>query len=592
MSKAKKIFTNTRVILLIVFLLLSILSIYGFPPRLDGDGVAIRSVTKDSSASLALPEGIPSPKPGGTPLSKEVIKTINSKPISTVDEYYDFVNTLEPNRTILITTNKDSYRLKTLPLVNVTVTNETRLVAYNETVFNNETNTTENVTRYIEENVTVEEVIGTQDLGIKVYNAPTNNIRKGLDLEGGTRVLLQPEEEVTQEDLDLVIQNIKQRLNIYGVSDIIVKGVRDFTGETYILVEIAGVNQDEVRDLLAKQGKFEASVGDVPVFKGGNDIVYVCRSAQCSGIDPQTGCGQTTDETGQPQWVCGFRFSISLSTDAAKRMSDATEPLDVVFAGAGQGGYLSENISLYLDNELVDELRIGSDLKGAVQTDISISGSGAGPTQAAAAQNALDNMKQLQTVLVTGSLPVKLNIIQSDAISPVLGEEFIKNALLVGILSLAAVVVVITIRYKKLVIALPTSIAMISEVIIMLGFASLIGWRLDLAAIAGIIIAVGTGVDDQIVIVDETLSQKKSARVLTWKDKLKRAFFIIFTAYFTTVVAMVPLWFSGAGLLKGFALTTIVGVTIGVLITRPAFASILEMLLGKESRKKKAEVEE
>ena len=587
MSTTKKIFTNTRVIILIVFLLLSLIAI---SPRIGGDeGVAIRSVTKDSSATFALPTAIESPKPGGSPMSREVIKSINSKPIANVDEYYNFVDTLEVNRTILITTNKGSYRLKTLPIVETTITNETKTVEVVEEVFNNETNTTENVTSLVEQNVTVENIVGVEDLGIKVYPAPTNNIRKGLDLEGGTRVLLQPEEVITADDLDLIIANIKQRLNIYGVSDIIVRSVKDFTGETYILVEIAGVNQDEVKDLLAKQGKFEAFVGDSKVFRGGNDVVYVCRSAQCSGIDPRQGCGQSVDESGAPQWVCGFRFSIALSAEAADAFAAATAPLDVVFTGAGQSGYLSENISLYLDDELVDELRIGADLKGAAQTSISISGSGTGPTQASAAEDALANMKELQTVLVTGSLPVKLDIIQSDAISPALGAEFIKNALLVGLLSLLAVIVVITVRYKKLVIAMPTAIAMISEVIIVMGFAALIGWRLDLAAIAGIIIAVGTGVDDQIVIVDETLSQKQSARVLTWKDKLKRAFFIIFTAYFTTVVAMLPLWFSGAGLLKGFALTTIVGVTIGVLVTRPAFASILELLLERHGKKKAVE---
>ena len=60
---------------------------------------------------------------------------------------------------------------------------------------------------------------------------------------------------------------------------------------------------------------------------------------------------------------------------------------------------------------------------------------------------------------------------------------------------------------------------------------------------------------------------------------MKKAFFIIFVAYFGTVVAMLPLWNAGAGLVRGFALTTIIGVTIGVFITRPAFASMIEKLL-------------
>ena len=49
-------------------------------------------------------------------------------------------------------------------------------------------------------------------------------------------------------------------------------------------------------------------------------------------------------------------------------------------------------------------------------------------------------------------------------------------------------------------------------------------------------------------------------------------------AYSTTVVAMLPLWFAGAGLLKGFAVTTIFGLTFGVFLTRPAFASIIQVL--------------
>jgi preprotein translocase subunit SecD len=51
-------------------------------------------------------------------------------------------------------------------------------------------------------------------------------------------------------------------------------------------------------------------------------------------------------------------------------------------------------------------------------------------------------------------------------------------------------------------------------------------------------------------------------------------------AYLTTVAGMVPLWFAGAGLLKGFAFTTIAGISFGVLIARPAYAAIIEKLLG------------
>lgn len=577
MSHWKKFFTNTRIVILIAFIVLAVFAIH---PKLDDSGVAIRGVIKDSAAATATPEGIASPKAGSTPTSREVLYSINNKEINSPEEYYDFTQGLEPGKTLLLKTNKNTYKVVTQAIEQVIVLNETEFVEVNKTVFDNETNTTKNVTEIVEQNKTITNILGTEDIGLSVYPVPTNNIRKGLDLEGGTRVLLSPKEEVSSEDLDLIMENIRQRLNVYGVSDIIVRSTQDFTGETYIVVEIAGASKEEVAELLANQGKFEAKVGENVVFKGGDDIKYVCRNAQCSGIDPQRGCSQTTDG----QHVCAFRFSITISTEAAHRQADATSNLEVLYPdGVGTEGYLSENISLFLDDELVDTLRIGADLKGNAITDISISGSGTGPSQQAAATNALANMKKLQTVMVTGSLPVELEIIQTDAISPVLGEEFVKNAVLVGLLAIAAVALVVSIRYRRVKIAIPTIIAMLSEVVILLGFASLIGWRLDLAAIAGIIIAVGTGVDDQIVIIDETLSRKgKDISMSTsWKKRLARAFFIIMTAYFTTVVAMLPLWWSGAGLLKGFALTTIVGVSIGVFVTRPAFAKMLEIFLEK-----------
>jgi len=540
MNSWKKIFTNTRVIITLIFILFALFAIN---PHFS-DGVAIRTVAKDSLAAEAQPAFQSAPA-NARPTQREVIYSINGKEINNVEEYYSFLDSLEPDKLLLINTNKGVYELTT------------RAKCVNET----------------------EVCSGIEDLGIGVYDVASNNIRQGLDLEGGTRVILEPEEEIDADETNLIVDNIKQRLNVYGLSDLVVKGISDFDGKQYILVEIPGANQEEVRDLLANQGKFESKVGNTTVFKGGNDILDVCRRAECSGIDPRRGCGQIEDGT----WVCGFRFSIVLSNEAAQAQADATRDLEVISTGAAGEGYLSQNISLFLDDELFDELRISEGLKGNALTEISITGSGAGLSEQAAALDALDNMRKLQTVLITGSLPVKLNIAQADAISPVLGEEFIRNALLVGFLSLAGVVAVVLIRYRKPIIAIPIIVTMCSEIIILLGFAALVGWRLDLAAIAGILIAVGTGVDDQIVIVDETLDKKNSSENLTWLARLKRAFFIIMTAYFTTVVAMLPLMWSGAGLLKGFALTTIVGVSIGVFITRPVFAAMMEILVEKNT---------
>jgi preprotein translocase subunit SecD len=119
---------------------------------------------------------------------------------------------------------------------------------------------------------------------------------------------------------------------------------------------------------------------------------------------------------------------------------------------------------------------------------------------------------------------------------------------------------------------------MLSEILITLGIAALIRWNIDLASIAGIIAAIGTGVNDQIVIVDESRRNKQDSL----KQRIKNALFIIFTAYATAVVSLLPLYWAGAGLLKGFAFTSLLGITAGVFITRPAFADIARQLEEKE----------
>lgn len=572
MGKLKKIITNKRVLILIAFLLLST---YLINPTFS-EGVAIRGVVKGSAASEALPEPILAPSANLKPTSREVIKDINGQKIETVKDYYEITSELKINDTLTITTNKGTYFLTIKPEILIIETNETEIERVVKSIFNETTNTTQNVTVFKERPVTIKQIIGPQDIGLNVYPRPVNNLKKGLDLEGGTRVLLQPETEVTPDELDIILTSIKQRLDVYGVADVTVRTTTDFFGNLYISIEIAGVNEEEVKALLTEQGKFEAKIGDETVFSGGNkEVLFVCRTAQCSSVD-DLGCGQT--ETGE--WACGFRFSITLSEEAARKQAAATANLDVISFGGGRG-YLSKNLTLVLDDEVVDELRISSGLKGNAVTQIEISGSGFGANKKAAKEDAIANMKKLQTILITGSLPVKLNIAETSTITPSLGENFIKNAVNAGLLAALIVILVVSVRYREWKVAIPMALTMISEVIIILGFASLIGWRLDMVAFAAIIIAIGSGVDDQIVITDETISGRKKEETISWKQKLKKAFFIIMASYFTLVVAMVPLMFAGAGLLLGFAITTIAGVTIGVLITRPAFAAILEILVEK-----------
>lgn len=574
MSKTKKIFTNFRVLLLLSLIVLAIVAI---SPNPWVKGVAIRSVEINSSASLA---GIESPSPTSSPRSKERLVAINNQPVNDVEDYHSIVSSLSANRTVTIKTNDDTYLAETRPLYDIEVLGEQVEKIVKDTILVNETingsvvEVEKEINRTVMVNKTIKTEIGTDDLGLNVYEAPTTNIRQGLDLQGGTRVMLKPKEEVSSDVMEVTIANMKERLNVYGISDVIVRQANDLSGNQYILVEVAGMTENEVRDLLAQQGKFEAKIGEEIVFSGGDkDITYVCRSADCSGIDPTTGCSKVQGEG----YACRFRFSIALRPEAANKQAEITKDLEIVMGENGQE-YLSKDLELFLDDSKVDTLKIGADLKGRPVTDISISGSGVGQTKQEAMYNSLDEMKRLQTLMITGSLPVKLDVVKVDVISPALGNEFIEESMFVGLLALLAIITIISLKYRTPKVVAPMIVIIISEVILILGVASIIGWEMDLAAIAGILIAIGTGIDHQIIIADETLKEEQS-KMYDWKTKIKRAFFILIGAYLTTVVAMLPLLSAGAGLLKGFALTTILGTTVGVLVSRPAYGKIIEILL-------------
>jgi len=519
-QKLKSIFTDYRVLILVFCLVAALFAISPMPWR---DGVVIRSVEKNSSAYNAGIE----PEPKVRPMGKERILSIDNIPVHTDDDYYSYVQTIEENRTVLIKTNKKTYRLTS------------------------------------GENGSI---------GIRVSKAPTTNLRKGLDLTGGIRVVLKPERELAEDEeqvLDFTVESLRQRLNVYGLSDILVKKIT--WPEQYILVEVADATEEEVKELIGSQGKFEAKISNKTVFVGGPDIKYVAFSGQQARIEQ---CALIQGTEADPQYSCRFSFAITISQEAAERQADATANLTL---DPENPEYLNESIYLYLDDEEVDSLKIGADLRGRPVTDIAISGPGVGKTERQAYEEAIKNMKKLQTILKTGSLPIKLEFAQTKIISAPLGEDFTKNSLRVGLIAILTVSVVVFLRYRKIKIAGPALLTMISEVVLILGFAALVGWRLDLAAIAGIIVAAGTGVDDQIVITDEVL--RGELQPYNWKKRIMAAFFIIMAAYFTTSVAILPLYFTGAGLLKLFALTTFIGITFGVLVTRRAFAAVIEILL-------------
>jgi len=187
-----------------------------------------------------------------------------------------------------------------------------------------------------------------------------------------------------------------------------------------------------------------------------------------------------------------------------------------------------------------------------------------------------------------------------------LGEQFKLQMVIAGIIALLTVAGMVYYRYRERRIVLPMVMTSFSEVVMLLGVWALAGWQLDLASLAGIIMVIGTGVDQLVIITDELMRGGEAAASAAGRSikeraaeaaekaavgkvsatsskvyltRLSRAFVIILGAAATTAAAMLPLLVMGFGALTGFALIIILGVILGTMIARPAYGRIIGYIM-------------
>ena len=190
----------------------------------------------------------------------------------------------------------------------------------------------------------------------------------------------------------------------------------------------------------------------------------------------------------------------------------------------------------------------------------------------------MNQAQNLEIHLRAGALPIDVQVANFGQVSAPLGEYFKFMSFIAGILALLTVGLVIYLRYREPSIVLPMVGTNFAEVIILLGIARFVQ-QLDLASIAGLIAVVGTGIDQLVVITDEVLHEGKVPSPALYLKRLTRALAIILVAAGTVVFAMLPLALMDLSTLKGFAFITILGVLIGVAITRPAYGKIIMAIL-------------
>jgi len=389
---------------------------------------------------------------------------------------------------------------------------------------------------------------------------------------------------VTSETRDQVVSILQSKIDRTGLSG----GTVTTVGDGLVVVEVPNAEPADVRDTVSDRGVVEivASVREPGSNTTTNTTVITGEDIANTGqIGPR--------ENAQGE-ITGWEAPVTLNDQGAQKFQSRMNELNFtdargigncdVTGGTGASKSGSYCLVTTLDGESVRYNGMGKDLAGGLR-DGSWSDT---PTFTIGASSA-EQAQEVKISLEVGSLPTNLDLTGSEHdisyLQPSLAQEFKSLSLLTGLLAWFGVAGMVFLRYRKVRVAVPMIFTAIAEVFILLGFAAVSGLALDLSHIAGLIAVIGTGVDDLVIIADEILQQGEVATGRVFQNRFRKAFWVIGAAAVTTIIAMSPLTFLSVGDLFGFAIVTIVGVLIGVLITRPAYGDILRNLVLSEDQR-------
>lgn len=383
---------------------------------------------------------------------------------------------------------------------------------------------------------------------------------------------------VTEATRSSIVDVLSDKVNAVGLSGGSVSIARTTEGTHFIVVEVPNRNISEVSQLVTERGVVQMVASRPAPDANGTIRETVVRQGDIVGIS------QIRTQRGTPV------VPVTITQAAARNFSAAMLRMGFVEQAIqgdpndGIGGTTCNypdgvNSSYCLLTVLNGEVVYSSGLGEGLAVDMRGGTFNQTGEFVVLAPN-VSTAQELRTNLQTGALPARLDLNNGTTsfVTATRAGQYKTSSVVTALAAVVAVSVVVFIRYGRPKVAVPMIFTALSEVVVLLGFAAAIGLPLDLSHIAGFIAVIGTGVDDLIIIADEVLTEEvRSNRV--FKSRFRKALWVIGAAAATTIIAMAPLTRLNLGDLQGFAIITILGVLIGVLITRPAYGDILRAIL-------------
>jgi len=320
-----------------------------------------------------------------------------------------------------------------------------------------------------------------------------------------------------------------------------------YSSEQQALQEHGGVLPP---DTVLMQGK---SIGSRNT-EGGPAWYIISRAPAVSGRDLRT-AEPTTDENGQP----AVRFI--LTSEGGRKFYSFTS------------AHVGDNLAVVLDNGDGPKVQEVAVIKDAIRDTGVING-----------RFTQQETQDLSMTLRSGALPAGIKYLEERTVGPSLGADSIRSGVRAAIYGMLAVLIFMLVYYRWA--GVNADIALILNLVILLGFMGYFGAVLTLPGIAGVILTVGMGVDSNVLIFERIREELRNGKTppSAVEQGFSHAWITIVDTHVTTIVSAAILFLFGTGPVKGFATTLVFGLAANLFTAVFVSRVIFDWVLSRKQR--------
>ena len=377
---------------------------------------------------------------------------------------------------------------------------------------------------------------------------------------GELRFTMKPQsaQSLQRDTIEQAVEAIDRRVNELGVTEPIIVP----EGEDRIVIQLPGVDDPtRVKDIIKTTAQLQFRLAEGSTAPTAEALYAQLPANVRADVDILP--GDSEDEMGRKTGVIFYavRKNVPVSGRDLKtarvqkgRVGEPVIGFNLTPEGAPKFGELTSTnvgrqLAIVLDNRVVSAPRINSriDAEGVIEGSF---------TQQQAADLAL--------VLRSGSLPASLTILEERTVGPSLGRDSIRQGFTASAIGFGLLVLAIILYYRGA--GVNAVVALLLNLIILLGMMAFFKATLTLPGIAGIILTLGMAVDSNVLVFErirEEMREGKTVRA-SIDQGFTRAFGTIIDTHLTTIISALFLFQFGTGPIKGFAVTLLIGLGASV----------------------------